>query len=84
MLSSGMHVESKEFVIRFEARAAFPDDYEGDDDGYTWVPEFRPVAQALVAAVARTLSMQPGWSFHPANRGRSSEDEVTFVLERRS
>jgi hypothetical protein len=79
-----MHVESKEFVIRFEARAAFPDDYEGDDDGYAWAPAFRPVAQALVAAVARALATQPGWSFHPANRGRSSEDEVTFVLERRS
>jgi hypothetical protein len=77
-----MHVESKEFVIRFELRAGFPDDYQGDDDGYAWVPGFRPIAQALVTAVARTLSAQPGWRFHPGNRGRSSEDEVTFILER--
>jgi hypothetical protein len=77
-----MHVENKEFVIRFELRASFPDDYEGDDDGYAWVAAFQPVAQALVTAVARTLSAHPGWSFHPGNRGRSSSDEVTFVLER--
>src|SRR5262249_1896259 len=82
VLSSCMHVESKEFVIRFELRAAFPDDYEGDDDGYAWTPAFQPVAQALVTAVAGTVAAHPGWKFPPGNRGRSSEDEVTFVLER--
>jgi hypothetical protein len=77
-----MHVEDKEFVVRFELRAAFPDDYEGDEDGYAWAASFRPVAQGIVTAVARALAGHPGWKIRPGNRGRSSEDEVTFILER--
>jgi len=82
MLSSRMHVEDKEFFIRFDLRAAFPEDYQGEEDGYVWAAAFRPLAQALVAAVARTVAVHPGWRLRPGNRGRSSEDEVTFILER--
>ena len=77
-----MHVENKDFAIQFDLRAAFPDDYEGDEDGYAWASEFRPLAQALVTAVARTIAAHPGWRFHPSNRGRSTEDEVSFVVEK--
>ena len=82
MLSTRMHVEDKEFVIRFELRASFPDDYQGDDDGYAWTTAFRPLAQALIQAVARTVAAHPGWHIRPTNRGRSSEDEVSFILEK--
>jgi hypothetical protein len=77
-----MHVENKEFAIRFDLRAAFPEDYEGEEDGYAWTADMRPLAQALVTAVARTLAAHPGWKFHASNRGRSSEDEVSFVVEK--
>jgi hypothetical protein len=77
-----MHVENKEFAIRIDLRASFPDDYEGEEDGYSWAGDFRPLAQALVTAVARTIAAHPGWTFHPSNRGRSSEDEVSFIVEK--
>jgi len=54
-----MHVENKEFVIRFELGASFPDDYQGDEDGYAWTAAFAPLAQALVGAVARTVAVHP-------------------------
>jgi hypothetical protein len=75
-----MHVESKEFVLRFELRAEFPEDYEGDEDGYAWAAAFPALAQSLVGAVVRTVAAQPGWKIRPTNRGRSSEDEVSFVV----
>lgn len=77
-----MHVEEKEFTLRLELRCAFPDDYEGDDDGYVWTAEIRPMLSAVIAAAAQALSRHPGYSVRPANRGRSSEDEVTLIVER--
>jgi len=82
MLSTGMHVEDKEFLIRFELRASFPDDYQGEEDGYAWTSAFPPLAQALIGALARTVAAHPGWRIRPTNRGRSSDDEVSFILER--
>lgn len=77
-----MHVEEKEFTLRLELRCSFPDDYEGDEDGYAWTEEARALLAQVVAAAAQTLARAPGWKVRPANRGRSSEDEVTLVVER--
>jgi hypothetical protein len=77
-----MHVERKEFTLRFELSASFPEDYDGDDDGYAWAAAVPALAQSLIAAVTRAVATQPGWSLRPKNRGRSSEDEITFVVER--
>jgi hypothetical protein len=77
-----MHIEEKEFTLRVAFRCGFPDDYEGDADGYAWTAEARPILAAVVAAAAQALAHHPGWRVRPANRGRSSEDEVTFIVER--
>lgn len=77
-----MHVEEKEFTLRIELRCAFADDYQGDDDGYAWVGDTRPMLSAVIAAAAQALARHPGWKVRPANRGRSSEDEVTLIVER--
>jgi hypothetical protein len=77
-----MHVEEKEFVLRLELRAEFADDYEGDDDGYAWTGDARAVLAAVVAAAAQAIQRHPGWKVRPSNRGRSSDDEVTFIVER--
>jgi len=77
-----MHVEDKEFTIRLELRCSFPDDYEGDEDGYAWSGDVAPLAGALVAAVVSTIQRDGRWKVRPGNRGRSTEDEVTLILER--
>jgi hypothetical protein len=75
------HVETKTFEIRLELRREFPDDYDGDDDGYAWTQDFPPLAADLVRALKQVVARHPGWRIRTANRGRSSEDEVMFVLD---
>jgi hypothetical protein len=76
------HVEEREFTFRLEVRCQFPDDYEGESDGYAWVPEFQALAADMLRGLVAAVRARPGWKVHPANRGRSSEDEVTLVVER--
>ena len=76
------YVEEREFVLRLELRCPFPADYDGDEDGYAWVEEFRPIAAEIVQAAAAAVRAHPGWRVRAGNRGRSTEDEVTLVLER--
>lgn len=75
------YVEERTFTIRLELRAEFPDDYEGDDDGYEWAKQIAPLAAEIVQAAA-TAARHAGWSLHPANRGRPADEEVTLVAER--
>lgn len=76
------YVEEREFTLRFELRAEFPEDYDGEADGYEWAKEFPGIAAEMVHAVVGVIARHPGWKVHPRNRGRSSEDEVTLVLDR--
>ena len=76
------YVEQREFTLRFELRAEFGDDYQGDADGYEWAKEFPGMAAEIVSAAAQVVARHPGWSVRGGNRGRSSEDEITLVLER--
>jgi len=76
------YAEEREFTFRLEARMEFPDDYDGELDGYAWAPELQVIAGQLLAAMVETLKRHPAWKVRPRNRGRSSEDEVTLVLER--
>ncbi len=77
-----MHVEEKEFTLRLELRCSFADDYEGEEDGYAWAAELPRLIAAVLAASVQAIARQPGWSVRPRNRGRSSDDEVTLVVER--
>lgn len=76
------YVEETEFTLRLVVRCAFPDDYQGEEDGYEWVQGFRPITQDVVAQAMRVLAAKPGLTVRPGNRGRSTEDEVTLVIER--
>ncbi len=76
------YVEEREFVFRLEARYEFPEDYDGESDGYAWAPELQSIAGEMLAALVETMKRHPHWKVRPRNRGRSSEDEVTLVLER--
>ena len=77
------YVEEREFTLRFELRCEFPDDYDGELDGYEWTKEFTLVAGEVVRAAMTAAARQPGWSVHTGNRGRSTADEVTLVLTRK-
>jgi hypothetical protein len=75
------HVEEKDFTLRLQVRAVFPESYEGDADGYAWWEEFPPVAAELVRTAAQLLAAR-GFTVRPANRGRPADEEVTLVVER--
>lgn len=76
--------EERDFTLRLDVRCEFPESYEGDEDGYAWWRQFHDrVLPDLVRAVVAAIRRHPGWSVHPANRGRSPEDELTLVVERR-
>jgi hypothetical protein len=80
---SGMaHKEEREFVLRFELVCEFPDDYEGEEDGYAWADELPQLAAELVRSAVHVIGQRPGWKVRPKNRGRSSLDEVTLLVEK--
>jgi hypothetical protein len=75
------YVEERTFTIRLELRAEFPDDYDGDDDGYEWATQIAPLAAEVVQAAA-TAARRAGWNVRAGNRGRPSDEEVTLIVER--
>jgi len=76
------YVEEREFVLRLELRCAFPDDYDGDEDGYVWAESFAPIAAEIVQAATSALRGRPGWRVRTGNRGRPVEEEITLIVER--
>ncbi len=76
------YVEEREFLLRLDVRCQFPDDYDGDEDGYAWTEELQPITADLVRAALEVLARRPGWRVRPGNRGRPADEEVTLVLER--
>ncbi|HXU80914.1 MAG TPA: hypothetical protein VN914_05925 [Polyangia bacterium] len=75
------YVEERTFTLRLEIRCEFPDDYDGEEDGYEWAKEIPGVAGEIVQAAA-AAGRRNGWTVRPANRGRPAEEEVTLLLER--
>jgi hypothetical protein len=82
-MSDETFVEEREFTLRVEVRCAFPEDYDGDQDGYVWWADVESVTAEIVRATAAILARRPGWRVHPANRGRPATEEVTLIVERR-
>jgi hypothetical protein len=76
------YTEEREFNLHLVLRCEFPDDYEGDLDGYAWADEAPRVTAEVLSAALGTLKRLPGWQVRIANRGRPAEDEVTLVLEK--
>ncbi len=76
------YVEEREFVLRFDLRCEFPDDYEGDDDGYAWAEAWQPGAAEIARAAAAAIAARPGWRVRIGNRGRPADEEITLIVER--
>ncbi|MFZ5862866.1 MAG: hypothetical protein ACOYXR_08510 [Nitrospirota bacterium] len=78
-----MFSEDKTFTLRFSLEAAFPDDYDGDDDQYQWVREWESGMKAdVLKAVFSALRNRQGWTARVRNRGMSDQDEIEIVLSR--
>ncbi len=78
-----MFEEEKTFTVRVNLVARFPEDYEGDEDGYVWLHDWETrVKPALLKAVMATLRATPSWSVRVRNRGMDAADEVEIALER--
>jgi hypothetical protein len=76
------HVEEREFNLRLVLRCEFPEEYEGELDGYEWAREVPEITGELVRAAVAMLVRRPGWKVRGGNRGRPSEDEVMLVLDK--
>ncbi len=76
--------EERQLVIRLDLRASFPDDYEGDDDGFAWHEDFdKNVRPKLVAEVMRVLTASGRFKITPINRGLDTHDELEILVEHR-
>ena len=77
------YVEERDFTLRLDLRCEFPEQYDGEQDGYVWLREFHDrLLPRLVQAAVGVIRQHPGWSVRPGNRGRPLQDEVTLVVER--
>ena len=76
------YVEEREFTLQLQLRCEFPEDYQGEADGYAWAAELPALTQEIVHAAIAAIARHPRWKVHPGNRGRSTEDEVLLVLDR--
>jgi hypothetical protein len=72
-----VHREEGRFVVRIELSAEFGADYEGDDDGYAWLADWRARVQPRIArAVLAELRTDRRFSAVPASRGKSPDEEL--------
>ena len=78
-----MFEEEKTFTLRFTLVAGFPEDYDGDDDGYAWLHDWETrVKPELLKTVMAALRAHPSWSVHVRNRGMAATDEVEIALKK--
>ena len=76
-----MYQEEKTFTLRFALEAKFPEDYEGDDDGYAWLQDWEGrVMPELVQSIFTTRRKYPSWSARIRNRGMAQTEEVEIAL----
>lgn len=73
--------EEKDFILRFSLEAKFPEDYEGEEEGYLWLKEWETaVKPELLKSVFSALRRHPQWNAHVRNRGVSPENEIEIVM----
>lgn len=76
--------EERTYTIELRLSATFPEDYEGEEDGFEWHAHFDRVVRPRVArAVIEALRSDPGWKITPTNRGESESDRLELTVERK-
>ena len=77
------HREEREFSIHLHLSAEFPDDYEGEDDGYVWFEHFeQELKPRLLSALFDALQRTPGWQAVAAPRGRDPDLALEIDVRR--
>ncbi len=78
-----MHHEERTFTLRFSLEAAFPDEYEGDQDDYAWLRDWETrVKPEMIKTVFESIRRYPTWNVHVRNRGTSPIDEIEVAVAR--
>ncbi len=78
---SDVHREEQTFTIELQIIAEFPDDYQGDEDGYAWAQRFeRELRPELVRALFEAVRRTPGWTAIAAPRGRDPSRALEIEL----
>ncbi len=78
-----MFQEEKTFIFRISLEAAFPEEYDGNEDDLAWLREWEgQIKPELLKSFFETLRRFPTWSTHVRNRGRSPQDEIEVVLQK--
>jgi hypothetical protein len=76
------YVEERELVVRLHLRAEFPDDYDGEGDGYEWYRAFDgKVRPELLREIVRVLAGQHGYRVTPLNRGMDTHEEIELRVD---
>lgn len=80
-LRMAVHREEGSFCVRIDLSAEFGEDYEGDDDGYAWLEQWRARIQPRLArAIFEELRAAPGFTAIPVSRGRNPEEELEIAV----
>lgn len=78
-----MFPEEKTFMLRFSLEAAFPSDYEGEEDQYQWLEEWEGAMKGeVLRTVLTVLRRYPGWIVRVRNRGISEREEIEIVVSK--
>jgi hypothetical protein len=73
--------EEKEFILRFSLEAQFPEDYEGEEEGYLWLKEWETAMKPeLLKMIFSSLRSHPHWEARVRNRGAATENEIEIVM----
>jgi hypothetical protein len=79
-----IHREEGRFSIRIELSAEFDEQYEGEQDGYVWLEQWRSyVRPQLVRAVFDALRADRNFEVVPASRGASPDEEIEIAVRLR-
>ncbi len=78
-----MFHEEKTFTFRFSLEATFPDEYEGQEDDYTWLRDWETrLKPELMKTIFESLRRESSWNVHVRNRGKSPQDEIEIALRK--
>ena len=76
------HRESHEFSLTLHVSATFPEEYEGEQDGYAWRERFeRDLKPRIVKAVFDEIRATKGWRALAAPRGSAPDRAVDIDVE---
>lgn len=73
------HIEEGSFQIHLNLSAEFPEDYQGEEDGFAWQQKFqKELRPALLKAITQVLRAEGGLEVLPSPRGLNAQDVAEY------